>query len=77
MSNLGDALENEIRKEIRKEIFGESYEEIRTKVKWEVDKKFSINLYKGGYTLEQIADIGELSVDEVKDLVSEHRSVSE
>lgn len=73
MSNLGDALENEI----RKGIFGESYEEIRTKVKREVDKKFSINLYKDGYTLEQVADIGELSVDEVKDLLSEHRSVSE
>jgi len=36
MSNLGDALENEI----RKEIFGESYEEIRTKVKREVEKNF-------------------------------------
>jgi hypothetical protein len=61
MSNLGDALENEIRK----------------KVKREVDKKFSINLYKDGYTLEQIADIGELSVDEVKELVSENKPVNE
>ena len=81
MSNLGDALENEIRKEIRneirKEIFNESYEEIRKKVKREVDKKFSINLYKDGYTLEQIADIGELSVDEVKELVSENKPVNE
>ena len=77
MSNLGDALENEIRKEIRKEILGESYEEIRKKVKREVDKKFSINLYKDGYTLEQIADIGELSVDEVKELVSENKPVNE
>ena len=34
-------------------------------------------MYKDNYILEQIADIGELSVDEVKDLVSEHRSVSE
>jgi len=32
-------------------------------------------MYKDNYILEQIADIGELSVDEIKELVSENESM--
>ena len=57
------------RGEARGEAKGEVRGEARGRVKAEAG--FILNMYKKGYTLEQIADVAEKSIDEVKVIIEE------
>ena len=48
---------------------GEARGEVRGKTR--AESGFILNMYKKGYTLEQIADVAEKSIDEVKVIIEE------
>ena len=43
--------------------------EIEEKATEKTSEKFILNMYKKGYTLDQIADVAETGVDEVKAII--------
>ena len=45
------------------------------KTRKEINEKVVINMYKKGYAIEQIADIVELSEEEVKNIIEDKESM--
>ena len=48
---------------------------LSTGIEEKATEKFILNMYKKGYTLNQIADVAEISVDEVKAIISKKEPV--
>ena len=52
-----------------KELIYSIEQEIKEKSKIERETKFILNMYQKGYTLEEIADVAEKTVEEVKTIL--------
>lgn len=72
MCNLGEGIREKA--EARGEARGKAIGEVQGEAKRE--RKFILNMYGKGYTLEQIADVAEKSVEEVWGIVEERGLVS-
>ena len=72
MCNLGEGIREKA--EARGEARGKAIGEVQGEAKRE--RKFILNMYGKGYTLEQIADVAEKSVEEVRGIVEERGLVS-
>ncbi len=68
MCNLGEGIRE------KAEARGKAIGEVQGEAKRE--RKFILNMYGKGYTLEQIADVAEKSVEEVRGIVEERELVS-
>lgn len=49
---------------------------IKEKVRKESESKFIITMYKKGYSLEQIADVTEKSIEEIEVIIESNKPVS-
>lgn len=76
MCNLGQGIREKGRTEGRREGKREGRREGRTEGRKEREIRFVMNMYKKGYTLEQIADVAEKSVEEIKTVIESKASAT-
>lgn len=76
MCNLGQGIREKGRTEGRREGKQEGRREGRTEGRKEREIRFVMNMYKKGYTLEQIADVAEKSVEEIKTVIESKASAT-